>query len=312
VTSFGAAMRGYLGQGLTAGSAMRATWADVKRGQVARPPRRRGRRESTGLSMPWGRVSGMGRRRSRGNPYTERQLASLLTQLDDREGRHELKRYGRVNIHRIALYLQAADRVRDRVARGEAPGSAFAEEFTPTRGMHTIAKKLGLGLDVQRGQWVRTNHGRQNPLTRKETGMLLKVARDDLRLSHRLPSLTATGRADPRVRERHIGFWRGRADGLLGVVGSLGAPRRRRGAMLRTQRSYRRTSSGRFPRAATLSRLGIGPGLNPPSVVIYDKVLKIFAQKQRGPHKGQRFVHHFRTAPRMLGLPNGDLLITGR
>lgn len=57
-----------------------------------------------------------------------------------------------------------------------------------------------------------------------------------------------------------------------------------------------------------------GPRHNPGGtpVLIYDRILKIYARKGRGPHHGQRFVHNFRTSARMLGLPNGDLLITGR
>ena len=31
---------------------------------------------------------------------------------------------------------------------------SFSEAFTPTRGMHSVAKKLELGLDVDHGRWV--------------------------------------------------------------------------------------------------------------------------------------------------------------
>jgi hypothetical protein len=74
----------------------------------------------------------------------------------------------------------------------------------------------------------------------------------------------------------------------------------------RTRVIYRRRDPLRR-KPITAAELG-----NPPAVLIYDKVLKIFARKGRGPHKGQRFVHRFSSSPRMLGLPNGDLLITGR
>lgn len=50
------------------------------------------------------------------------------------------------NHYALALYIQAAEDVTD--------AQSFTDAFTPSRGMHTVAKKLKLGLDVQHGQWV--------------------------------------------------------------------------------------------------------------------------------------------------------------
>lgn len=83
--------------------------------------------------------------------YSHLRLISQLTQEDTRMAARE---GARVNIHRIALYFEAAGRVRDRVAAGETPACAFAAEFTPCREMHRIAKRLDLGLTVERGQWI--------------------------------------------------------------------------------------------------------------------------------------------------------------
>jgi hypothetical protein len=45
-------------------------------------------------------------------------------------------------------------------------------------------------------------------------------------------------------------------------------------------------------------------------VLIYGRVLKVFAQKTAGPFKGQRFVHTFKPGALMYGLPDGSLRIT--
>lgn len=44
-------------------------------------------------------------------------------------------------------------------------------------------------------------------------------------------------------------------------------------------------------------------------VVIYGKVLKIFALKTSGPFKGQAFVHEFKDGAVMLGMPDGSIRI---
>lgn len=75
-------------------------------------------------------------------------LVSLLTQLDAREQRNH------PNIYRIGHYLGAAQDFNAAVAKGQHPDGAFADIFVPTRGMHAIARKLGLRLDVQHGRWV--------------------------------------------------------------------------------------------------------------------------------------------------------------
>lgn len=77
-------------------------------------------------------------------------LAHELTQLDIKESARER----RVNVYRLGHYLAAKDRAVELVAQGKSESEAFAECFTPTRGMHGIAERLGLALDVDRGRWV--------------------------------------------------------------------------------------------------------------------------------------------------------------
>lgn len=44
-------------------------------------------------------------------------------------------------------------------------------------------------------------------------------------------------------------------------------------------------------------------------VLIYGRVLKIFARKTSGPYKGQDFVHTFKPGAIMVGMPDGSLRI---
>lgn len=44
-------------------------------------------------------------------------------------------------------------------------------------------------------------------------------------------------------------------------------------------------------------------------ILIYGRVLKIFAQKTSGPYKGERFVHEFKPGALMYGMPDGSLKI---
>ncbi len=69
-------------------------------------------------------------------------LTHELTALDIRESKRERS----PNIYRLGHYLEAAEGVTD--------AASFAKAFNPTRGMNTVARKLGLGLDVNRGRWV--------------------------------------------------------------------------------------------------------------------------------------------------------------
>ena len=76
-------------------------------------------------------------------------LVMALTDCDRRESARE-----RIpNLYRLSHYLHAAQDVTDAVTRGARPEDAFAEYFNPTRGMHRVARTLGLALDVQRGRW---------------------------------------------------------------------------------------------------------------------------------------------------------------
>ena len=68
-------------------------------------------------------------------------LAMEITSQDRRDSKKKW-----YNIHALPLMLQASDGVTDT--------RSFMDAFTPTRENNSIAKKLGLGLDVQRGRWV--------------------------------------------------------------------------------------------------------------------------------------------------------------
>lgn len=90
------------------------------------------------------------------NPQTFRtRLVHELTALDAREAAAETRRRLRVNIYRIAHYLRAADDVMTALmTRGQTAERAFADAFVATRGMHTVARRLGLNLDVAHGEWI--------------------------------------------------------------------------------------------------------------------------------------------------------------
>lgn len=367
-------MRQYIGRGLSPASAMRATWADVRRGSVARPPRGKRRTHrwagSRGIRVP------------ANVPPPVSRVGQLVAQAYQRSGVHSLAR-----LEMIAdAYAQAYRAPRGDVYESARRWLGRRELRNPRRSVIASCRCADPGCPVHPGRSTCPHAARttiyrsdmadrsgtrmcegcaadalssgvfhtRNPLTRAETRRVLIAARDDMRASRRLPSLTASGRQDPRVVERHRGWWRGRADGLLGVahdLGRLGARRRVRPAGRRgigpglnpgSQRTYYVTitvEGARSPvasygpytreeaeRAADrrrdeIKRIGSThivriidrssrPRENPRAVLIYDRVLKIFARKQRGPHRGQAFVHNYRTGPRMLGLPNGDLLIT--
>lgn len=90
----------------------------------------------------------------RNAPFSVR-LISELTQLDARESKAEIRRRLRPNVYRLGIYLGAAHDVLDAIDAGTEPADAFTQSFVPTGGMRTIAKHLGLALDVARGQWLR-------------------------------------------------------------------------------------------------------------------------------------------------------------
>lgn len=60
------------------------------------------------------------------------------------------------NPYALGIMFGAVDSMFEEIANGQSYESAFQEHFTPTRDNHGIAKRLGLNLDVQRGQWIRT------------------------------------------------------------------------------------------------------------------------------------------------------------
>lgn len=128
----------------------RAHWQAAGR-RVVMPfnPRRRAR----------GRARGRGEINPRGNPYTHTRLVMALTALDQREAQRERT----PNIYRLGHYLGAAQDMGAMVAKGATPEAAFADTFVPTRGMHRVARELGLALDVDdRGRWL-VRQPRPNP-----------------------------------------------------------------------------------------------------------------------------------------------------
>ena len=76
-------------------------------------------------------------------------LISELTQMDERDRTKK-----GFNPYALGMYFQAADSVFELIADGATPEHAFSDCFTPTRGMHRVARNLGLKLDVQKGNWT--------------------------------------------------------------------------------------------------------------------------------------------------------------
>lgn len=58
------------------------------------------------------------------------------------------------NPYALAQLLRAADDVRDEMAAETPAATAFAAAFAATRTNHGIARRLGLALDVVRGDWA--------------------------------------------------------------------------------------------------------------------------------------------------------------
>ena len=65
-----------------------------------------------------------------------------LTRLDMKESKKKSW-----NQFALALYIKAAKNVTDSLS--------FSEAFNPTQGMHTVAQKLKLNLDVAQGNWIK-------------------------------------------------------------------------------------------------------------------------------------------------------------
>lgn len=81
---------------------------------------------------------------------THLQLVNEITTQDRRDSvRKGYNRYA------LGIMLGAAQECTAEIEAGKRPEDAFAEHFTPTRGNHGIARRLGLKLDVQRGQWIK-------------------------------------------------------------------------------------------------------------------------------------------------------------
>lgn len=143
---------------------------------------------------------------------------------------------------------------------------------------------------------------RLNPLTRQETGKVMVAARGALRLARRgvHPGLVAPEAKDPATRIAARAYEFGRGDAFMGVVRGFGTRKRMRGRF-----------RSRFSPSDRWGHFGRALGRNAP-VTIYPHVLSIVADKGRNVDGHRIFQHDFTSRPRMLGLPNGDLLITGR
>lgn len=78
-------------------------------------------------------------------------LGMELTTMDSRDSRRK-----GWNPWALPQYLAAADEVATMIGRGSSAEQAFSYYFTPTRGIHGVARRLGLALAVDRGQWKET------------------------------------------------------------------------------------------------------------------------------------------------------------
>lgn len=87
-------------------------------------------------------------------------LASELTILD---GKINARPREPFNIYRLGIYLEAAEDCCAAIYSGKLTREeSFSRCFTPCRDMHTVAKHLGLALDVQHGRWVFKTHKEGN------------------------------------------------------------------------------------------------------------------------------------------------------
>lgn len=60
----------------------------------------------------------------------------------------------RVSLNALSLMLEAADSAAADVAAGASWPVAFADAYLPTRETAAVARRMGLGLGVDRGRWV--------------------------------------------------------------------------------------------------------------------------------------------------------------
>jgi len=91
--------------------------------------------------------------------------ADLKKEIEAQDRKDSRKKF--FNVNALRLMLDAAKEVKDT--------KSFANAFTPTRGNNAIARKLKLGLDVVRGQWV-LEDGKHNPrLNRMKESIMTQV-----------------------------------------------------------------------------------------------------------------------------------------
>jgi hypothetical protein len=80
-------------------------------------------------------------------------VLSEVTQLDERKRRQR----GPWNPYFLGIVCRdALPAIDECLEQGMSEAEAFAEAFTPSREMHSVARRLELPLDVDRGRWVIT------------------------------------------------------------------------------------------------------------------------------------------------------------
>ena len=91
--------------------------------------------------------------------------ADLKREIEAQDRKDSRKKFH--NVSALRLMLDAAKKVKDT--------KSFANAFTPTSGNNSIARKLKLGLNVVRGQWV-LEDGKHNPgLNRMKESIMRQV-----------------------------------------------------------------------------------------------------------------------------------------
>lgn len=81
-------------------------------------------------------------------------MDALVHELTTQDRRESTQRG--YNRYALGITMNAVeDVVKPAVAAGATLAEAFADAFNPTRGMHSVARRLRLPLGVERGRWVR-------------------------------------------------------------------------------------------------------------------------------------------------------------
>jgi hypothetical protein len=136
---------------------------------------------------------------------------------------------------------------------------------------------------------------RKNPMTDRESAMLLRMARTE----HREGKVFRQG-SYTRARAE------GRASAFRAAVRIAGS-RRAKKVSLKMGKSQISNPLNRAE-AGWKGNLKLNPARSLSPIIIYDKTESITMQKGRGPYKGQRFIHNFSTKPTQYGIPAGTVV----